>query len=355
MEKKTIVVGMSGGVDSSVCAALLKEQGHNVIGVFMKNWEEKTETGGCHSEADFQDVVKVASKLQIPYYSVNFTKQYREQVFEPFLQGLKKGDTPNPDILCNSKIKFGLLMDEAIKLGADLLATGHYAQNVHDSSYHLMKGADPGKDQTYFLYMLKQDVLQKVIFPVGGMQKKEVRDLARKFELPTSEKKDSTGLCYIGERDFTQFIHNFIPYQPGNFEMLSGKIVGQHKGIAFYTIGQRSGMGLGGEGEPWFVVGKDPQRNVVFVERGTEHPALYAETLIASSATWIAGHAPKLPYSCTAKIRYRQQDQACTIEKEENGKLFVRFSSPQRAITPSQSIVFYQGNECLGGAIIENP
>ncbi|HXF29033.1 MAG TPA: tRNA 2-thiouridine(34) synthase MnmA, partial [Chlamydiales bacterium] len=276
----TVVVGMSGGVDSSVTAALLKEAGYNVIGLFMKNWEEKDAAGICTQQADFEDVARVASQLQIPYYTVNFAKEYREQVFDEFLRELKKGRTPNPDILCNREIKFKHLLQEARRLGATHLATGHYAQiGQQDGLHTLMKSLDPGKDQSYFLYTMTQEVLSQVLFPVGHLPKSEVRKLAKKWNLATAEKKDSTGICFIGERNFRPFLNQFLPYQKGNFETLTGKIVGEHHGIAFYTIGQRKGLGLGGEGEAWFVVGKDVARNVVFVERGVNHPALFSNTL----------------------------------------------------------------------------
>ena len=347
----TVVVGMSGGVDSSLTAALLKEQGFNVIGLFMKNWEEKELDGACTQEADFADVTRVATQLKIPYYTVNFTKEYRDQVFEEFLTELKKGRTPNPDILCNREIKFKHLMNEAIKMGAEYLATGHYAQiDYRDNAHRLLKGNDPTKDQSYFLYTLNQTHLPKVLFPVGSMPKTEVRELAKKYNLATAEKKDSTGICFIGERNFRPFLNQFLPYQTGNLELLSGKVVGQHCGIAYYTIGQRRGLGLGGEGEAWFVVGKDAARNVVYVERGLDHPALFSDYLIAKKPSWVAD-AP--PSHCRAKIRYRQSDQECRVTLLEDDMVRVDFAEPQRAITEEQSVVFYDGDVCCGGAIID--
>ena len=348
---KKVVVGMSGGVDSSVSALLLKQQGYEVIGMFMKNWEEKDENGVCRSARDYEDVVKVCKQLDIPFYSVNFTEEYRNQVFSHFLAELEAGFTPNPDILCNREIKFKAFLEKAISLGADFLATGHYCRN---ESSQLLKGSDPNKDQSYFLYTLSSAALQKVLFPVGGLLKSEVRKIAKEFGLATSEKKDSTGICFIGKRDFKEFAGRYLGYKPGNFENLKGEVIGQHDGIAFYTIGQRKGLCIGGPGEAWFVVGKEIERNVVLVEQGKDHPALYQSDLIASDLTWVAGLPPSLlPFACSAKVRYRQPEQPCTIEKIEDGKAYVSFQQPQRAVTPRQSIVFYTGDCCLGGGIIQ--
>jgi tRNA-uridine 2-sulfurtransferase len=346
-----IIIGMSGGVDSSVSALLLKQQGYEVIGLFMKNWEESDTNGLCSAQKDFEDVVKVCEQIDIPYYTVNFVDEYRKQVFDYFLQELKAGHTPNPDILCNREIKFKALLDKAITLGADFLATGHYAQI--GTQQHLCKGLDESKDQSYFLYTLKEAVLTKTLFPIGHLKKKEVRSIASRNRLATSEKKDSTGICFIGERDFRSFISTYIPYQPGNFENTEGKIIGQHVGVAFYTIGQRKGLGIGGPGEAWFVVGKDIERNVVIIEQGADHPALYAPRLRATQISWVNEPPSSLPYRCHAKIRYRQADQACRILSIEDDSLIVEFDQPQRAITPRQSIVFYDQDRCLGGAIIE--
>jgi tRNA-specific 2-thiouridylase len=352
-EKSSVVVGMSGGVDSSVSAAILKEMGYSVIGLFMDNWEEKNPDGACTAQEDFEDVRRVCTILGIPYYTVNYAEEYRKQVFDNFLSELKKGRTPNPDILCNREIKFKKLLEEAEKLGAVALATGHYAQNIIMDGHHkLVKASDTTKDQTYFLYTLNESILKKVLFPVGGMTKKEVRALAEKWKLPNAKKKDSTGICFIGERNFRQFLSQFLPFQRGNFETLEGKIVGTHCGIAYYTIGQRRGLGLGGEGAPWFVVAKDVERNVVVVERGENHPALFADSLTTLVPTWVSGVSPTLPFSARAKIRYRQPEQECTIEKSLGDTLSITFANPQRAITPEQSIVFYSGECCIGGAII---
>ncbi len=354
MSNKTVVVGMSGGVDSSVSALLLKQQGYHVIGMFMKNWEETDENGVCKATKDYEDVIKVCEQIGIPYYSVSFVKEYQEQVFSHFLAELKAGYTPNPDILCNREIKFKAFLEKAISLGADYLATGHYCRHSGGDSPQLLKGIDPTKDQSYFVYTLKEAALQKVLFPIGHLPKTEVRRIAKEHGLATSEKKDSTGICFIGKRDFKEFTGSYLGYNPGNFETLSGKVVGRHDGIAFYTIGQRKGMGVGGPGDAWFVVGKDVERNVVFIEQGEDHPSLYKSELIATDLSWVANLPPSpLPYLCAAKVRYRQPEQPCVIEKIEDGKAYIRFLEPQRAVTPRQSIVFYQGDICLGGGMIQ--
>jgi tRNA-specific 2-thiouridylase len=340
---KTVVVGMSGGVDSSVSALLLKNQGYNVIGLFMKNWDEE---GPCQAAKEFEDVVRVCETLQIPYYNVNFVEEYRESVFAQFLADYQAGLTPNPDILCNREIKFKVFLEKALTLGADYLATGHYCQL--DDQSRLLRGADPDKDQSYFLHAVKQDALRKVLFPIGHLLKKEVRELARQAGLATAEKKDSTGICFIGKRDFKPFLSQFIGTQPGNFETLNGQIVGRHEGAAFYTLGQRKGMGLGGEGDAWYVVGKDLSRNVVHVERGANHPALFKNQLHTQDLTWVAEPPLTYPFRCTAKIRYRQQDTPCILHADGT----VQFDEPQRAITPGQSVVFYQQELCLGGGVI---
>lgn len=353
---KTVVVGMSGGVDSSVTAALLKEQGYRVIGLFMKNWDETDQDGVCTATQDFEDVARVCERLDVPYYSVNFVKEYWDGVFSHFLREYEAGHTPNPDILCNREIKFKVFFDKAMELGADYLATGHYCQNVAgpDGKPRLIKGSDPGKDQTYFLHAINGKVLDRVLFPVGALQKSEVREIARRYDLATQAKKDSTGICFIGERDFPQFMSRYLAAKPGDFKTLDGAKVGKHRGAAYYTPGQRKGLGLGGQGEPWFVVGKDIARNIVFVERGELHPALYADELTATEISWISGQAPgPLPYRCKAKVRYRQKDQDCVITRIEGDRIHVRFDQPQRAITVRQSVVFYEDDVCLGGAIID--
>jgi tRNA-specific 2-thiouridylase len=354
-KKYKIVVGMSGGVDSSVTAALLKEQGHEVIGMFMKNWEEKDENGVCTSAEDYKDVEKVCVKLDIPYYSIDFVKEYWDNVFVHFLKEYEMGYTPNPDILCNREIKFKVFFDKAMKLGADFLATGHYAQTENGK---LLKAVDNNKDQTYFLYAVKEDVLKKVLFPVGNLPKSEVRRIAKKYDLATAEKKDSTGICFIGERNFRQFLANYLKEKPGKFVTPEGRVVGKHKGAVFYTEGQRKGLGIGGmkdsTGESWFVVSKNVKENTVTVVQGDKHPALYADELTATEISWVGEGPTHFPYHCKAKIRYRQMDQDCTITKVEGDRLWVTFSEPQRAITIRQSIVFYAENICLGGAMIES-
>lgn len=348
-EKKTVVVGMSGGVDSSVSALLLKQQGYHVIGMFMKNWEEKNSEGQCTSAQDYEDVIRVCEHIGIPYYSVNFVQEYWDLVFSHFLQELKLGFTPNPDILCNREIKFSAFLQKALQANADFLATGHYCQ-IEEGA--LLKGRDPEKDQSYFLYTLSDKILSKVLFPIGHLTKKEVREIARAHQIPTAEKKDSTGICFIGKRNFKEFIQQYIPYQKGDFISISGKKIGEHEGMAYYTIGQRKGLKIGGAGEPWFVCGKDPLSNTVTLVQGENNPALYRDSLIATDVSWVNGIGPeKYPYACKAKIRYRQADQDCLIEPCQEG-LFVRFLEPQRAVTPRQSIVFYQGTTCLGGAMI---
>lgn len=339
---KTVVVGMSGGVDSSVTALLLKEQGYRVIALFMKNWEEE---GHCPAEEDYEDVACVCRHLDIPFYTVNFAKEYWDNVFAHCLEEYAAGHTPNPDILCNREIKFKVFFDKAMEMGADYLATGHYCRNVEGQ---LLRGIDADKDQSYFLYTMKREILEKVLFPIGEMEKSDVRKIAQGAGLITATKRDSTGICFIGKRNFKQFLTRFIPNQPGNFEQLDGKVVGQHDGIAYYTIGQRRGLDIGGPGEAWYVVGKDAMRNVVRVVQGDEHPALFRGELKMSEVSWV-GEAPRFPLKCTAKVRYRSPDVACTIVSEKR----VVFDEPQKAITPRQSIVFYQGDICLGGALID--
>ena len=350
--KKTVVVGMSGGVDSSVVAVVCKLLGFNTIGIFMKNWEELDDEGRCSSEADFQDVVSVCTELEIPYYSVNFSKEYEEHVFKNFLNEYEAGHTPNPDILCNREIKFRVFFEKVAEFGADFLATGHYCQiEKSNDEYLLKKGSDKKKDQSYFLHAIDGSVLDRVLFPIGHLEKNIVRKIAKDFKLSTQSKKDSTGICFIGERNFKEFLSNYIKKQKGYFVNLeTGKEIKEHDGMCFYTPGQRKGLGIGGPGGPWFVADKDPQTNEVFVVEGENHPALFADELWANEETWI-NKKPNFPLECHAKIRYRQGDQRCKVDRDENG-LHVVFSEAQRAISVRQSIVFYDGDICLGGAMI---
>lgn len=352
--EKTVVVGMSGGVDSSVVAVLCKLLGFKTIGIFMKNWEETGADGRCTSEIDYEDVIHVCNQIDIPYYSINFSKEYEENVFSAFLSEYKEGHTPNPDILCNREIKFKVFFDKISEFGADFLATGHYCQTQKiGDKYHLKKGLDSNKDQSYFLYAINGKVLDRVLFPLGHLEKTMVREIARDFDLKTKSKKDSTGICFIGERNFKDFLSEYIEKQTGNFVNLeTGNIIQEHDGMCFYTIGQRKGLGIGGPGGPWFVADKDPASNTVYVVEGEHHPALYANELWASDITWI-NSAPEFPLECSAKIRYRQGDQKCSVFLESNETLHVKFKSPQRAIGIRQSIVFYDGDICLGGAIID--
>lgn len=350
--KHKVVIGMSGGVDSSVSALLLKEQGHEVIGLFMKSWEETDSNGVCKASLEYEDVVRVCEQLQIPSYSLNLIEEYRALVFDEFLIELKAGFTPNPDVLCNREIKFKIFLDKAKTLGADFLATGHYCRL--DSHSRLLKGTDPAKDQSYFLHAVRQEAFKSVLFPIGHLHKSQVRAIAKQANLATSEKKDSTGICFIGKRDFKPFVSQYLSYRQGDLRKLSGEIVGRHDGASFYTIGQRKGMGLGGEGDPWYVIDKDIERNIVYVERGSNHPALFSHTLTASRFIWVAKEPSSYPFCCTAKIRYRQESKPCTLYAPEHGRACVRFDEPQRAITPGQSIVFYDGDICLGGARIDS-
>ncbi len=358
-EKKdiTVVVGMSGGVDSSATALLLKEQGYKVVGVFMKNWDEKDETGNCTATEDYEYVRKVCDRIDIPYYTVNFEKEYWDNVFTYFLEEYKKGRTPNPDVLCNKEIKFKAFLDFAIKIGADYLATGHYARiDLKEGKYRLLRGVDRNKDQTYFLCALNQSQLEKTMFPIGHIEKPEVKRLAREAGFETAFKKESMGICFIGEKNFKQFLSNYLPAQPGEIRDLSGKVVGKHDGLMYYTLGQRKGLGIGGAGtgEPWFVVKKDLQKNILYAVQGEKHPALYSRGLIAADLSWISGQAPSTEFQCTAKFRYRQQDQPVKVVMAPDNTWEVIFDSPQKAVTPGQFVVFYDDEVCLGGGIIDS-
>ncbi len=353
MAKKTVVVGMSGGVDSSVAALLLKEQGYNVVGLFMKNWEETDENGACTAEDDFEDVRRVAGMLDIPYYSVNFSKQYMERVFSYFLAEYRAGRTPNPDVLCNREIKFGPFKDYARELGADFIATGHYCGIAHEKGVHfLLKAKDSNKDQTYFLNQLTQEQLDGVLFPLADLNKDEVRAIAEKNGLATAKKKDSTGICFIGERNFRKFLQTYLPAQRGKILTLGGEEVGEHLGLMYYTLGQRRGLDLGGrKGEDgrWFVVKKDLERNVLYVSHGDEEP-LYSHGCTAEGMNFIP-FPPAEQFRCTAKFRYRQSEQGVSVTRAGD-KVEIRFDEPQRAVTEGQYAVLYDETRCLGGGVI---
>jgi tRNA (5-methylaminomethyl-2-thiouridylate)-methyltransferase (EC 2.1.1.61) len=349
-----VVVGMSGGVDSSVAALLLKEQGYDTIGLFMKNWDDTDEFGVCTATQDYEDVIRVANKIGIPYYAVNFEKEYWDKVFTYFLDEYRAGRTPNPDVICNKEIKFKAFLEHALNLGADFIATGHYARVIcTDGEYKLLRGTDRNKDQTYFLNQLSQRQLSKTVFPLGQLTKREVREIARKAGLATAEKKDSTGICFIGERNFKQFLSQYLPARPGVIETLDGEKKGTHDGLMYYTIGQRHGLGIGGAGEPWFVIGKDLQRNVLYVAQGYDNEHLYSDSLIATQINWISGEEKPVRFRCTAKVRYRQPDMDVTVTLLGDGQVRADFDRPVRAVTPGQAVVFYDGEECLGGGIID--
>lgn len=356
-----VVVGMSGGVDSSVSAYLLKQQGYDVVGVFMKNWDDKNDSGVCTVTEDYQDVAKVASQIGIPYYSVNFEKEYWDRVFTYFLDEYKNGRTPNPDIMCNKEVKFKAFLDYAMSIDADYIAMGHYAQlrRDEDGRVHLLRGADDNKDQTYFLSQLSQEQLQKVMFPIGHLQKSEVRRIAEEAGLATAKKKDSTGICFIGERNFSKFLGEFLPAQPGEMVTLDGEVKGNHFGLMNYTIGQRKGLGIGGDGksnEPWFVIGKDLKTNTLLVGQGYHNEHLYANSLDASKLSFVDDISDRGDeFHCTAKFRYRQRDTGVTVKfNEDRTKVEVIFDEPVRAITPGQEVVFYDGEECLGSGTIDH-
>jgi len=349
-----VVVGMSGGVDSSVAALLLKEQGYDVIGIFMKNWDDTDEFGVCTATEDYEDVISVCNDIGIPYYAVNFEKQYWDKVFTYFLEEYKAGRTPNPDVMCNKEIKFKAFMEHAMSLGADYLATGHYAQVVEvDGGVAMLRGKDNNKDQTYFLNQLTQEMLDKVMFPIGDLDKSVVREKALEAGLSTAKKKDSTGICFIGERNFKDFLGEYLPAQPGVMKTMTGVKMGNHDGLMYYTIGQRHGLGIGGEGEPWFVVGKELKTNVLLVEQGFHHDALYSDSLTATDISFTTAKEMPKKFNCTAKFRYRQPDTKVSVELREDGTAFVEFESPVRAITPGQAVVFYNEDECLGGGTID--
>ncbi len=358
-EDITIVVGMSGGVDSSVAALLLKQQGYRVVGLFMNNWEEEDENGVCTAVDDFNDVKEVCDKIGIPYYSINFAKQYMDNVFTEFLEEYKKGRTPNPDVLCNREIKFGPFLQFAESIGADFIATGHYCKvERKDGKTYLLKSLDKNKDQTYFLNQVSEKQLEKVLFPLQDIEKPKVREIAEKYDLSTARKKDSTGVCFIGERNFKKFLSKYLPAQPGNIvDKRNGKVVGKHDGLMYYTLGQRRGLGIGGRadgnGESWFVVDKDLKNNILYVTQG-EGEELLSSALISGKINWIPERPQQNIFKCKAKFRYRQEDQGVTVYMNEDNTTKVVFDEKQRAITPGQYVVFYDGEYCLGGGVIES-
>ncbi|MDR6213727.1 tRNA 2-thiouridine(34) synthase MnmA [Paracidovorax wautersii] len=388
--KQRVVVGLSGGVDSAVTAHLLKKQGHEVVGIFMKNWEDDDDSEFCSSNIDFVDAAAVADVIGIEIEHVNFAADYKDRVFAEFLREYQAGRTPNPDVLCNAEIKFKAFLDHAMRLGAEKIATGHYARvrrvaadpgsmpQGHDRMeshatardgalesewrYELLKGLDPSKDQSYFLHRLNQAQLSKTLFPVGELHKTEVRRIAEEIGLPNAKKKDSTGICFIGERPFREFLNRYISHAPGPIQDDRGRTLGKHVGLSFYTLGQRQGLGIGGvkdkgaqrgggEHEPWFVARKDLEKNTLRVVQGHDHPWLLSHTLEAADASWVAGHPPALG-ACAAKTRYRQQDAACTVLQAEGRSFRLEFPDAQWAVTPGQSAVLYDGEVCLGGGVI---
>jgi tRNA-specific 2-thiouridylase len=351
-----VMLGISGGVDSSVAALLLQQAGHEVEGLFMQNWEEDERSGPCTTDADRKDAVAVCGRLGIPFHARNFAAEYWDGVFAHFLDEYRAGRTPNPDVLCNREIKFKTFLDEARALGAEKIATGHYARvDLRDGRYRLLRAVDAAKDQSYFLHALGQQQLSATLFPLGGIEKPRVRELAREAALPTHAKKDSTGICFIGERDFRRFLAQYIPARPGEMRTPGGELIGEHQGAMYYTLGQRNGLGIGGRhgasGEAWFVVGKDVASNVLYVAQGGENHWLHSHRLETEAPTWVAGEPPAPQFRCTARTRYRQLDQACEVTVHAD-RLEVCFDEPQRAVTPGQSVVLYDGEACLGGAVI---
>ena len=358
MARKRIIVGMSGGVDSSVAALLLKQQGHEVSGLFMKNWEDDDTDDYCSSREDLVDAVAVAERIGIEIDVINFSAEYKERVFKDFLGEYQAGRTPNPDVLCNAEIKFKAFLDHALTLGADCIATGHYAQvRENDGLFQLLMAEDGTKDQSYFLYRLNQSQLTKALFPLGGVYKRDGREIARREGLPNHDKKDSTGICFIGERPFREFLSRYLPDNPGEIRTPDGKVVGRHQGLSFYTIGQRQGLRIGGrregDGEPWYVAAKDMRANRLIAVQGHDDPALLSDRVGAVDMNWISGTPPRCHWVYGAKTRYRQRDAPCTLLAATRERCLVEFAEPQWAVTPGQSVVIYESRVCLGGGIIE--
>ncbi|MDB5810639.1 MAG: tRNA 2-thiouridine(34) synthase MnmA [Betaproteobacteria bacterium] len=364
MAGKRIIVGMSGGVDSAVAALLLKQQGYDVAGLFMKNWEDDDDDEYCSSREDLVDAVSVADRIGIEIEAVNFSVEYKERVFTEFLREYQSGRTPNPDVLCNAEIKFRSFLEHAINMGADQIATGHYAQvRERESLFQLLKAEDGTKDQSYFLHRLNQAQLSKTLFPLGNLYKREVREIARTAGLPNHDKKDSTGICFIGERPFREFLNRYLPADPGEIWTLDGHMVGRHMGLMFYTIGQRQGLGIGGQrrgttpnegdGDAWYVAAKDIPNNRLLVVQGRDHDALLKTSVTASDLNWVSGTPPHCNWVYNAKTRYRQKDAPCTMARVDGQTCDVEFAEPQWAVTPGQSVVIYESRVCLGGGIIQ--
>ncbi|MDY3006670.1 tRNA 2-thiouridine(34) synthase MnmA [Anaerococcus sp. AGMB00486] len=348
-----VVVGVSGGVDSSVAALLLKQEGYDVTGIFMKNWDEEDENGVCTAEVDYEDAVKVCNQIGIPYYSINFEKEYYDRVFSYFLDEYKKGRTPNPDIMCNKEIKFRAFLDYAKDLGADYLATGHYARVERDGEeVKMLRGVDKNKDQTYFLSQLSQDQIKDVLFPIGELEKKEVRKIAKENNLATADKKDSTGICFIGERNFNEFLSNYLPAKKGKIVDIDGNVMGEHYGLMYHTIGQRRGLGIGGEGEAWFVCGKDLEKNELIVCQGKNNERLFSNRLIGSLLSSLSSKGFAKEFDCTCKFRYRQKDIKSRVKILEDGRVEIKYDKT-KAVTPGQAAVFYDNDICLGSCIID--
>jgi len=359
MAGKRVIVGMSGGVDSSVAALLLKQQGYEVSALFMKNWEDDDTSEYCAAREDLVDAVAVAEKIGIEIDVVNFSAEYKERVFSNFLHEYQAGRTPNPDVLCNAEIKFRAFLDHAVGLGADWIATGHYAQvREMDGIHQLLKAEDGTKDQSYFLYRLDQAQLARTLFPLGKLYKRDVREIARRAGLAVHDKKDSTGICFIGERPFREFLNRYLPDNPGDIRTPEGRLLGRHHGLMFYTIGQRQGLGVGGSrdgaGEPWYVAAKDLRSNRLIAVQGHDHPALLADRVTALDLNWVSGTPPHCNWVYTAKTRYRQKDAACTLVAAGAERCVIEFAEPQWAVTPGQSVVLYESQVCLGGGIIES-